>query len=449
MSKRLTVSLIALAGLAGASNAAAVDLVGVYELAARNDPQLQAAYYRKEATGENTRQALANFLPNLSGTGTYTRGGTESFISSALISDTDTDTENLRLDLAQTLYRQSNYEQMDIARGQVSQAEAEYQVAYQEFLLRVADRYFAVLTAQDSLAFSEAEEKALQRQFEQAEQRFEVGLTAVTDVHEARASYDRARARVIVARNTLADAFEALRELTGQAFSEVEPLKEELPLEAPRPASAEEWVDIALQSDPRLLSRRYAVEIAQQQVQLERSGHYPNLEAFASYSEFTDNEFILRDDNFVPIGTTAFEQDDVAYGIRLNVPIYSGGVISSRTRQARHLMDATMQDEEAQQRLTVRQTENAFRSTIAGIQEVEAFRQALVSADSALEATQAGFEVGTRTIVDVLLSEQRYFQALRDYSDARHLYILNHLRLKAAAGVLEEDDLRVVNTLLD
>ncbi|MDX1379972.1 MAG: TolC family outer membrane protein [Xanthomonadales bacterium] len=449
MSKRLTVSLFALAGLAGASSATAVDLVGVYELAERNDPQLQAAYYRKEATGENPRQALANFLPNLSGSGTYTRGGTESFIAGTQISDTDTDTENLRLDLAQTIYNQANYEQMDIARGQVSQAEAEYQVAYQEFLLRVSERYFAVLTAQDSLTFSEAEEKALQRQFEQAEQRFEVGLTAVTDVHEARASYDRARARVIVARNTLADAFEALRELTGQAFTEVEPLQEDLPLESPAPANAEDWVQLAVQNDPRLITRRYAVEIAQQQVQLERTGHYPNLEAFAGYSEFTDNELILRDDNLIPIGTTSFEQDDLAYGIRLNVPIYSGGVISSRTRQARHLVDAAMQDEEAQQRLTVRQVENAYRSVIAGIQEVEAFRQALVSADSALEATQAGFEVGTRTIVDVLLSEQRYFQALRDYSDARHLYILNHLRLQAAAGMLDSDDLVAVNALLD
>ena len=203
-----------------ASPAMAVDLVGVHDLAIKNDPQLQAAAYRRDAIGENTRQAWSNLLPTISGGAAMNRGSSETSISGATIDDSDTDNESYRFDLRQSLYAQSNYENLDIARGQESQAEATYNVAYQDFLVRVAGGYFNVLTAQDGVIFAEAEEKALQRQFEQAEQRFEVGLTAVTDVHEARASYDNARARAIVSRNGLADAKEGLYELTGQYFDE-------------------------------------------------------------------------------------------------------------------------------------------------------------------------------------------------------------------------------------
>ena len=168
----------------------AVDLVGVHDLAARNDPQLQAAAYRRDATGENERQAWSNLLPTISGTGSLTKGDNETAVAGTTVSESDVDAESYGLNLRQSLYAQSNYEQLDIARGQVSQAEAIYNIAYQDFLVRIAGGYFSVLTAMDGVIFAEAEEKALQRQFEQAEQRFEVGLTAVTDVHESRAQYD-------------------------------------------------------------------------------------------------------------------------------------------------------------------------------------------------------------------------------------------------------------------
>ncbi len=210
------------------SPAFAVDLVGVHDLAIKHDPQLQAAAFRKDATGENTRQAWANLLPTLSGGATRNWGSSNTKVGQINLPDdtsipsfktnSDIDTDSYRLDLRQSLYAQSNYENLDIARGQVSQAEATYNIAYQDFLVRVAGAYFSVLTAQDGVIFAEAEEKALQRQFEQAEQRFEVGLTAVTDVHEARASYDNARARAIVSRNNLADTKEAIYELTGAVF---------------------------------------------------------------------------------------------------------------------------------------------------------------------------------------------------------------------------------------
>lgn len=426
----------------------AVDLVGVHDLAVKNDPQLQAAAFRREATGENKRQAWSNLLPSLNGSASMNWGDNEVSVAGTTVSDSDIDNESYGLSLRQSLYAQSNYETLDIARGQVSQADALYNLAYQDFLVRVAGGYFGVLTAQDGVIFAEAEERALQRQFEQAEQRFEVGLTAVTDVHEARASYDNARARAIVSKNRLADAKEALYELTGQYFDDIDPLQEVLPLVKPLPESPSEWVDIAMQYNPSVISAQMGVEIADSTVKLQRSGHYPTLDLIGRYTNFTNNNYTLTDDFQNPIANAEITSEDTQIGLQLSVPIYQGGVVSSRTRQARYLLNAVNEDLDQQQKAVVRATNNAFRAVIAGIEQVGAFGQAMISAESALEATQAGFEVGTRTIVDVLIAQQRYFQAQRDNSLARHTYIVDHLRLKAAAGVLEEADLHKVNEIL-
>jgi outer membrane protein len=438
-------------GLLLSSPAFAVDLVGVHDLALKNDPQLQAAEFRREAAAEEKAIARANLLPQLSGSGRWNWGEEKTSVGvpGFEIDDTDTENNNYSLDLRQSLYRQANYESLDIARGQISQAEAVYHSAYQDFLLRVSERYFTVLTLLDGVTLAEAEEKAFQRQYEQAEQRFEVGLTAVTDVHEARASYDNARARAIVARNNLADAKEALYELTGEYFEEYDRLQETLPLVEPDPVSSEDWVQMALQSNPQVLAAQASVEIADASMRLARSGHFPTLDLVAGYSQFTNEKFVYRDFiNGIELNTD-LQVDDTSLGIVLNIPLYEGGRVSAQTRQARFLLDATGQDLDATNRAIVRQTENAFRSVLAGIQEVEAFEQASISAESALEATQAGFEVGTRTIVDVLIAEQRNYQAQRDNSVARHAYILRHLQLKGVAGLLAAEDLVVVNQLLE
>jgi outer membrane protein len=428
----------------------AVDLIGVHDLALKSDPRLQAAEYRREATAENKTQAWANLLPQLGASGNWNKGHTKTTIPEADFSDTKTKkTRNYGLRLQQSLYDQANYEQLDVARGQITQADALYQVVYLDFLLRVSDSYFFVLTLMDGVTFAEAEELALKRQYEQAEQRFEVGLTAVTDVHEAKASYDNARARAIVARNNLADSKEELKALTGQYFEEFDALQEVLPLVEPDPPSADQWVKIALSNNPTVLSSHAAVEIADSNMRLARTGHFPTLDLVATYNDFENSKFIIRDDFQQPIARTDLGVDDTTVSLQLNIPIYLGGVVSSRTRQARLLMDATGQDLDDVQRITVRETQNAFRAILAGIQEVQAFEQARISAESALEATQAGFEVGTRTIVDVLIAQQRKFQAQRDNSIARHAYILRHLRLKSIAGLLTSKDLRVVNQLLE
>lgn len=440
--------LVCLGGLFSAP-AGAVDLVGVHDLAVKSDPRLQAAEYRREATLEQRKIARANLLPQLGASGSWNWGNSETDIPELDIDDTDIDNRNYGIDLRQSLYSQANYEALDIARGQISQADAIYSIAYQSFLLRVSETYFLVLTFTDGVTFAEAEEKAFQRQFEQAEQRFEVGLTAVTDVHEARASYDNARARAIVARNDLADSKEALKELTGTYFEEYDALQEVLPLVEPDPINADEWVSIALQSNPAVLSSRAAVEVADANMRFERAGYFPTLGLTATYDQFKNNKYQYND--FISGGqlNSTLQVDDLRLGVFLDIPIYQGGRVSARTRQAHKLLDATGQDMDDVQRGVIRETQNSYRAVLAGIQEVQAFEQASISAESALEATQAGFEVGTRTIVDVLIAEQRKYQAQRDNSVARHAYIIRHLRLKSIAGLLTSEDLRVVNQLLE
>jgi outer membrane protein len=449
MSNHLKLLCLACLGLLVSLPVRAVDLVGVYDLAAKNDPRLKAASARRDATGENRNIARANLFPQIGAGASWTRGDSETKVPGLNIPDSDIDNTNYGLDLRQSLYRQANYESLDIARGQISEAEALYSLVYQDFLLRVSERYFVVLTLTDGVIFAEAEEKAFQRQFEQAEQRFEVGLTAVTDVHEARASYDNARARAIVARNDLADAKEALVELTGQYFEDYDALQEVLPLVEPDPINSDEWVDLAMQSSPAVLQSRAAVEVADANMRLARSGHYPTLDLIATYDQFTNNKYVYRDFINDQELTTSLKVNDAQIRLVLDVPIFEGGRVTAQTRQARHLLDATGQDLDEVQRGVVRQTQNAYRAVLAGIEQVQAFRQASISAESALEATQAGFEVGTRTIVDVLIAEQRKYQAQRDNSIARHAYIINHLRLKAVAGLLRAEDLQVVNQLLE
>jgi outer membrane protein len=455
MSIRMKPICLALAGLLLCTPAWAVDLVGVHDLAVQNDPRLQAAASRREATRENKTIARANLLPQIGGSAGLSRGSSDTTLPETGNPDfprkieSDIDTNSFRVELRQSLYRQANYEALDVARGQISQAESIYQIAYQDFLLRVSERYFLVLTLTDGVTFAEAEEKAFQRQYEQAEQRFEVGLTAVTDVHEARATYDNARARAIVARNDLADAKEALRELTGQYFEDYDPLQEVLPLVEPDPTSADQWVDIALQNNPSVLSSRAALDTAEANVRLARAGHFPTLDLVGSMNRFDDNKWKYTDFITGNQLTGSTSTDDSRIQLALTIPFYQGGRVSAQTRQARYLMDATGQDLDDVQRGVVRQTQTAYRAVIAGIQEVEAFEQARISAESALEATQAGFEVGTRTIVDVLIAEQRKYQAQRDNSVARHAYIIRHLRLKSVAGLLGAEDLRVVNQLLE
>jgi outer membrane protein len=427
----------------------AVDLLGVYELAQTNDAELRAAERRLAVAGEIPVQTRAALLPQLSGSASQTLGRSSPSVGGTSLPSNDIDQRNYSIQLRQTIFDDANYGRLERGRAELAAADARYMEAFQNFLFRISERYFDVLTALDTVRFSEAEETALRRQFEQAEQRFEVGLAAVTDVHEARAAWDGARARVIVAQNVVEDAREALRETTGTWFENFAGLIEDVPLSPPDPANSEEWVKAALESSPLVLQQRSQVDVADAELRIARAGHLPSLGLTGSYSRSQNNEFVARDpETQSPIGTTTFQTDGWQLGVTLSIPIFEGFATESRRRQAGESLRLADDVLDQAERAVVRQTETAYRAVIAGIREVEARRQARVSAESALEATNAGFEVGTRTIVDVLISEQRLFQAQRDYSNARHQFILNGLRLRQASGLLDEQDLVAVNQLL-
>ena len=453
---QLTIALIA--GLTALSSAAsAADLAQIYEMARASDPQLAAAESAMYAAGEGVVQARATLLPNLNGTATL---GDSNSASSSITSipnpdgtvrfgraegSGDSTSRNYSLRLSQSIYDHSNYTRLRGARAGESRFAANYDAALDNLIVRVATAYFGALTATTNLNAAQAEETAVKRQLEQAEQRFEVGLSAITDVHEARARYDGARAAAILAQNQLDDAYEALGELTGNQVSDVSPLADEIKLSRPSPDQPEEWVATAEAESPALAIRRYELAQAEQDVATAKAAHLPTLSA--GYTWTDNSSWGERFSNGLGFPADSGFRDH-GFGLTLNVPMFEGLATQSRVRQQSHNRDAAADQYEQEKRAVVRTTRNAFRAVAAGISEVEARKQAQISAQSALDATQAGFEVGTRTIVDVLISQQVLFQAQRDYARARHDYLLNSLRLKQAAGTITVADLQAVNALL-
>ncbi|MEM7706042.1 MAG: TolC family outer membrane protein [Pseudomonadota bacterium] len=424
----------------GTAAVQAEDLMEVYRLAVQSDPQLAAAGARLRSTGEVKRQAWASFLPSLTASASYNDTQGSFTLVDGRGDDIDQSQEQLRVQLSQPIYQRENYTRLDASRAQLAQSEADYELALDNLMIRVSEAYFNVLTAEDALRFATAEETANARQLEQAEQRYEVGLTAITDVHEAQAAYDRARANVIVAQNSLDDSKEALRELTGVEISAVQPLRDDYAIKPPPADPMSVWVDSATMGNPSVLSRKFAADAAYHNIRTQRAGHYPSVDLSVTYQDST---------NSGDLGAFATEtQDFTTLGVTLTVPVYAGGAVASRGRQAAADYDAALDQLEQEKRGVTRTTRNSYRAVLAGISQVEAFRQAVVSAQSALEATEAGFEVGTRTIVDVLLAQRTLFQAQRDFSQSRHDLVVNRLRLRAGAGTIEVTDLETVNQFL-
>jgi outer membrane protein len=308
-----------------------------------------------------------------------------------------------------------------------------------------------VLTAQDALTFAQANEKALARQLDQAEQRFEVGLSAITDVHNARANHDSAVAQVILSQNAVDNAREALTQIIGKDFGDLKKLREALPLTKPEPAQLQAWVDIALKENPSLASANHLVDAAEHSISSARGGHFPTLSASIARTDtpaWGNSSGAFANVPYGPLHGNSVTGDTVI-GITLNVPIFTGGLVSSQVRQAVFQRDAAQDQAELQRRQVVANTRNSYRAVIAGISEVEATKQAVVSAQSSLDATQAGFEVGTRTIVEVLQIQEQLFQAQSNYSQARHQFVLSGLQLKEAAGTISGKDIEAVNALLE
>ena len=458
MRKTIRIAPLALAlSAAFAGTAAAADLSEIYRESRESDPQLQIAEANRRVGDEGVVQSRSRLLPNISGTAALTDNNSNQTAVTTIPQDdgsvvfgpssgnTDTRQRDYRVNLHQSIYNHANWTALRSSRALAGKGEQDYEAALDTLFLRVAQAYFNALTARTNLDAALAQEKAVARQLEQAEQRFEVGLTAITDVHEARAQHDAARANTILLQYQLNDAFEAVSVLTGKPVERLSALGENLPLDAPEPNDQEAWVKMALDMSPTLHSLRLALESANDDIDTARAGHYPYLDANVSYGN--SDVWGSRSQGDFQFPATA-NQEGNTIGVVLTVPIYAGGATQSGVRQAIARRDATQDQVEQSVRDITRQVRSAYRAVIAGISGVEARRQALVSANSALEATQAGFEVGTRTIVDVLLSQQQLFNAQRDYAQSRHQFLVSGLTLKQAAGIIDVKDIEIVNALL-
>lgn len=418
--------------------ARAENLVEVYKIAMDNDPAYLAAYADYQAVLESKRQSVAPLLPNLNLSADYFDISTE---YSGSASDQDFTEYSYSLSLNQAIFRYNFWVQLRQANIQVAQAEANFSNARQALILRVTERYLEVLAAGDNLTFAKSEKEAIGEQLNQTKQRFEVGLSAITDVHEAQARYDQAVAQNIEAENLLANTKENLREVTGQYYENLAILIEESPLVAPQPENIEAWLDIAKERSLSLIAAEKEMQIAREDVSRNRAGHFPTLDLVANYSYSDADGGLLS-------SATGREIDDTRVGLQFNLPLYEGGLISSQTREAAHRYQQSRDLYEQQRRATERETRSSYLNVVANISTVRAFRQALTSSRTALEATEAGYEVGTRTAVDVLNSRRELFRSERDYARSRYTYILETLRLKAAVGTLTDQDVAAINNWL-
>jgi outer membrane protein len=458
--------LLAVSVLCGSCcSAPAADLLAVYQRALQNDPQLREAEATRLAALEAKPQALSALLPQLSASGIVTREhdtgstnttepvtttiGTNSTVLESFPFDgrTITTTHRYGIDLKQNLFRWGNWVALQQADSQVAQAEADYQAARQDLIERVAQRYFDVLAAQDDLEAQQVALTSIQRQLDQAESRYQIGLIAVTDVEEARAAHDSGAAAVIAAKRTLASTQELLREITGDAFDTLARPIEPFELANPDPINEERWVEMALQQNLSLVSSRLAADIARENISSARGGHYPSLDLVGSGYKATSNGVDTFTDG-TPAGGTTLDQTQRTIGLQLTFPIYSGGLVSSQVRQAVYQHRAAKERVERVARQTEHDARDSYLGVLSEISRVKALRRAVESNATSLRATESGYEAGTRTAVDVLQSRQLWVQAQTDYSRSRYDYMLNVLKLQQAAGTLSQQSLEKINSLL-
>ncbi|MDH3434432.1 MAG: TolC family outer membrane protein, partial [Gammaproteobacteria bacterium] len=364
------------------------------------------------------------------------------------------DTTRWQFQLTQTLFRWDQIVGLRRADSLVAKAEADREAAQQDLVVRVGQTYFNVLGAEDRLTSLHANRQAIARQLEQAKQRFDVGLIAITDVQESQAAYDQAVADEIGAKRSLATAREFLREITGEYVSNLSAPGDEFPMRAPAPASEKAWVDMALGQNLVLVSSRLDEKLARDEISFRRNGHYPTIELIATTGEFDTTAERITDNIVPPFDPPRITSNPDSDGssdsirIQLNLPLFSGGSTSSRVREAVYLHRAAREQLQRVTRETERQTRDAYLGVLSEMSRVQALEQAVASSRTALEATQAGFDVGTRTIVDVLDSQFALYRSITLFYQARYDYLMNVLRLKQAAGNLQIQDLEEIDQWL-
>ncbi|MCL1126425.1 outer membrane channel protein TolC [Shewanella surugensis] len=424
---------IALTLAASANTVQATDLLQIYEQALTNDPATLQAKAARNSLYEQIEQSRASLLPTISGSVSYTQ--TRDDLNPIVSSDGSTTSGGF--DLSQTLYDNSLWSTLTIAEKTATQADATYAAALQDLIIRVSSAYFDVLSAQDDYEFQGAERRAYERQLAQTKQRFAVGLSAITDVHSAQAQYDLGTASEITAENTLINSYESLRAITGIDYTNIDILDtSRFSATAVAPTNVRDWVKTSEEESLLLLSDKIGKDIAEETIAFYKSGHLPTLSLSANADRVNAN-------TNSPYYKDPYHTSSVT--VTLDVPIFSGFSVDSQVKQAQYDYVNASEVLEQTHRSVVQNVRSYFNNVNASISSIRAYEQSVISSQSALEATQAGFEVGTRTIVDVLNSTSTLYSSKSELSTARYNYINSVLALKQAAGSLNEKDLASIN----
>jgi outer membrane protein len=415
----------------------------VYRDAQRYDAVYAAARHTLEAGRERLPQGRALVLPTLNLSGSATRSRIESDSRDPAVAPDFTRTPGsvgYTLTLAQPIYRPQNWLQYRQAEFLVAQAEAVFGQAGQDLIVRTAQAYFDVLAAQDTLGLVRAQKAAISEQLAQAKRNFEVGTATITDTHEAQARFDLIGAQEIAAQNDLENRRQALQLITGKEYGELKPLGSDVKLAPPNPNNMESWVELAEKQSYPVQAQEAATSVAALEARRASAAHLPTLDVVATHGQ--------TDQSASTTSSVGAEVTSTTIGLQLAMPLYQGGALNSREREAASLSLRSKQDLENARRTAALTTRQSYLTVINGISQIGALEQALVSSQSALESNKLGYEVGVRINIDVLNAQQQLFSTRRDLAVSRYNTITNQLRLKAAAGSLREEDLEEVNRAL-
>lgn len=432
--------VLAMAVSLAAGGAAAADLEQVYRDALAYDATLAGARASLEAGREKLPQGRSGLLPSLTLSGN-TNWNDVSLHTATANPSSRYNTNAWQVQLTQPLFRWQNWVQYKQGELQVAMSEAQYQVARQDLILRASQAYFDVLVAQDVLAAASALHEANTQQLALAKKSFEVGTVTVTDVHEAQSRADLALAQVIAAESDLALKRHVLATLTGKAPEALRGLRKGVTLAAPQPTAVQEWVTSAETSNFSVQAAQVAQQIAQREVERNRAGHLPTVDLVASRGNSAQSNPLT--------GFSAYNTDSTLVGVQLNLPLYQGGSVNSRVREANALRDKAVADLDNARRTAALNARQAYLGVTSGLAQVKAYEAAKVSSTSALDANKLGYDVGVRINIDVLNAQSQLFDTLQKLSKARYDTLTALLKLKAAAGTLGEDDIKTINSLLE
>ncbi|HEX7814245.1 MAG TPA: TolC family outer membrane protein [Dyella sp.] len=431
------------------------DLMDTYLDALANDPVLSRSEAKRLSASEDTSQARALLLPQVQGAASWGRSDSNDFapLSGGNGNDWDrssrSQSRSVTITMRQRIFDLGKRADLSEAKSKAASQNANYRAALQNLYVRTTAAYFEVLTKTDQLTFAKANEEAFRQAYEQTDQRFMAGLSAITDTYQAKSVYEHAKAQTIQAENKLHDAREALTQITGKSTGALKKLREDIPMDAPSPADPQAWLRLAWEHNQAIAAQQHSLEATEHASRSAQAEHLPTLDASLSYSKSAQWAATSggRPDT-ASFGTRSGSTKGWTVGINLKIPIFAGGATQAKIRQSVYNREKAQNGLEEQRRKAVRDTLNFYRIAIAGMAAVKAAKASVEAGQEALKATRAGFDIGKQTMPNMLSAIQNLTRAQSNYSQSRHNLLLNGLRLKQAAGTLERRDIEAINTLL-